>query len=183
MVDEENSYLIERYSFSYLTSGRDLLRLQVPRSSQSAPLVLADPLFGEPEVMQIVKADARKLNQLALNRRRQSVTTGTDLSNVYFAPLSGTEREAQSIRSLFPEATVIMGMQATETWLKQAAAPRILHIATHGFFLTDTPASSSDESGETTRAINAQVKVENPMLRSGLALAGAGQLHTVRRVG
>ncbi|MGH9879958.1 MAG: CHAT domain-containing protein, partial [Pyrinomonadaceae bacterium] len=173
LVDEQNRFLIERYSFSYVTSGRDLLRLQVPRPNQREALVFADPLFGEPEAMQIVKAGARKVNQVALNRRRQSVTTGADLSNVYFAPLSGTEQEAQSIRSLFPEATVMMGTQATETWLKQTVAPRILHIATHGFFLTDTPASSSDEEGETTRAINAKVKVENPMLRSGLALAGA----------
>jgi CHAT domain-containing protein/Tfp pilus assembly protein PilF len=173
LVDEQNRFLIERYSFSYVTSGRDLLRLQVPRPNQREPLVFADPVFGEPEAMQIVKAGARKVNQLALNRRRQSVTTGADLSNVYFAPLSGTEQEAQSIRSLFPEATVMTGMQATETWLKQTVAPRLLHIATHGFFLTDTPASSSDEEGETTRAINAKVKVENPMLRSGLALAGA----------
>ena len=174
LVDEQNRFLIERYSFSYVTSGRDLLRLQVPRPNQREPLVFADPLFGEPEVMQMAKVTLRKTNQLAINRRRQSVTTGSDLSNVYFAPLSGTEQEAQSIRSLFPEATVMMGMQATETWLKQAAAPRILHIATHGFFLTDSLASSSiDESGETTRGINAKAKVENPMLRSGLALAGA----------
>jgi CHAT domain-containing protein/Tfp pilus assembly protein PilF len=173
LADEENRYLIERYSFSYITSGRDLLRLQVPRPSQSGPIVLADPLFGEPELTQLAKADALKMNQLGLNRRRQGVTTGADLSNVYFAPLSGTEREAQSIRSLFPEATVMMGMQATETWLKQAAAPRILHISTHGFFLTDTPTSATDETGETTRAIKANVRVENPMLRSGLALAGA----------
>ena len=173
LVDEQNRYLIERYSFSYLTSGRDLLRLQLTRPNPSASLVLADPLFGEPEGVQIAKLNAQKINQPELNRRRQSVTTGSDLSNVYFAPLSGTEQEAQSIRSLFPDATVMTGPQATETWLKQVAAPRILHIATHGFFLTDTPASLSSESGETTRAINAKVKIENPLLRSGLALAGA----------
>src|SRR5262249_49196544 len=44
-------------------------------------------------------------------------------------------------------------------------------IATHGFFLTD--ASGKTAGGSGTRAINAKVKIENPLLRSGLALAGA----------
>ena len=29
LVDEQNRYLVENYSLTYLTSGRDLLRLQV----------------------------------------------------------------------------------------------------------------------------------------------------------
>ena len=33
---------------SYLTSGRDLLRMQVPRVARSNPVIVADPLFGEP---------------------------------------------------------------------------------------------------------------------------------------
>jgi tetratricopeptide (TPR) repeat protein len=47
LVDEQGRYLIEQYVFSYLTSGRDLLRLQVERESKSDPLVVADPRFGE----------------------------------------------------------------------------------------------------------------------------------------
>jgi CHAT domain-containing protein len=48
LVDEEGRYLVERFAISYLTTGRDLLRLQVPRASQSEPLIVADPFFGEP---------------------------------------------------------------------------------------------------------------------------------------
>ena len=39
-------YAVERYSISYLTSGRDLLRLQVARESKGGLLVAA-PDFGE----------------------------------------------------------------------------------------------------------------------------------------
>jgi len=167
LVDEQNRYLVERYSFTYLTSGRDLLRMQVRRESTSNPVVVANPLFGEPEL-----TETSRLNRRPIKANRQSVTTGSDLSEVYFAPLSGTGDEARAIRSLFVDATVVTGEHASESFLKQVSAPRMLHIATHGFFLTDTTADSL-EDGENTRAIRANIKVENPLLRSGLALAGA----------
>ena len=170
LVDEQNRYLIERYSFNYLTSGRDLLRFEVARNSFGNSLVLADPLFGEPETNQIAKAGGRKQAGRPQSRKRQSVITGNDLSNVYFAPLVGTEREAQTIKSFFPEVVLLTRAEATEAHLKHTAAPRLLHIATHGFFLTDE-LPAADARG--TRAISATAKVENPLLRSGLALAGA----------
>jgi CHAT domain-containing protein len=103
--------------------------------------------------------------------RRRSITTGGDLSTVYFAPLAGTAEEARSIKSLFPEAQVLTGQQATKSALKRVEAPRVLHIATHGFFLDDAGNGANAAAG--TRAIRAKVNIENPLLRSGLALAGA----------
>jgi CHAT domain-containing protein len=103
--------------------------------------------------------------------RQRSVTTGGDLSTVYFAPLAGTADEARSIKSLFPEAEVLTGRQATKAALKRVEAPRVLHIATHGFFLNDAGDSANAAPG--ARAISAKVDTKNPLLRSGLALAGA----------
>lgn len=165
LLDEQGRYLLESYSFVYLTSGRDLLRMQVPRESKNKPLVIADPLFGEPA--------SGPPARTTFNGRRQSVTSGRDLSEVYFAPLGGTAQEARAIQTLFPEASVLSGAKATESGLKQVAAPRILHIATHGFFLGDTEIAGSSGSLPTTRGINARAKPTNPMLRSGLALTGA----------
>jgi CHAT domain-containing protein len=54
---------------------------------------------------------------------------------------------------------VLTGKDATETAAKRIGGPRILHIATHGFFLEDTAAESED-----------------PMLRSGLVFAGVNAL-------
>jgi CHAT domain-containing protein/lipopolysaccharide biosynthesis regulator YciM len=166
LVDEQGRYLIQHYSFTYLTSGRDLLRLGVAIAGNNPSLVIADPSFGEPDLPQQVEADGTQ----ARARKRDSKTSATDLSSVYFAPLPGTVQEARAIRSLFPEASVLLGQQATETLLKQSAAPRILHVATHGFFLTEGPTPANLQA---TRAISATAKVENPLLRSGLALAGA----------
>jgi CHAT domain-containing protein len=176
LVDEQNRYAVERYSISYLTSGRDLLRMR-PRASKSGPLVIADPYFGEPAVIRMAKEEKANLSPRPAAGSRRSVTTAGDLSQVYFAPLAGTAQEARAIQSLFPEAKVLIGKQATVDSLKQADSPSILHIATHGFFLEDPGSHSSQDAvkpgASGTRGISTGVKIENPLLRSGLALAGA----------
>jgi CHAT domain-containing protein len=101
------------------------------------------------------------------------------LAQADFTPLPGTSEEATALRELLPQATVLTRAQATETALKQAAAPHILHVATHGFFIAAAPEIAAttrgqrlllqQKSGGSTGAIS---PTENPLLRSGLALAG-----------
>jgi CHAT domain-containing protein len=109
------------------------------------------------------------------------VTNARSLADVYFAPLAGTEQEANTIRKLFPDANFLTGAQATESAVKRSAAPRILHVATHGFFLEDAGEPVAGNTQPTARVAGAGVKPkskpENPLLRSGLALAGAN-LHS-----
>jgi CHAT domain-containing protein/TolA-binding protein len=179
LVDEQNKYLVERYAITYLTTGRDLLRMQVVRSSRSGPFVFANPLFGEPSpavgsIASAKQATPKSATQLSL---RRSVTTGADLESVYFAPLPGTALEAKSIQFFFPEATILTGAQATKGSLRQVAAPSILHIATHGFFLQDPPTAAprkpTQAATRDTSSAQTETKLANPLLRSGLALSGA----------
>ena len=158
LVDEDGRHLLENYSITYLTSARDLVRMQTMRKAPKGPVVvMANPRFGEPLV-----------TTAALERRR-SITSGSDLPTMYFAPLAGTAEEARSIKSIFPDANLLTGREASKAALKRLDAPSILHIATHGFFLN----SDTQPPGPGTRAIQANLTVENPLLRSGLALAGA----------
>jgi CHAT domain-containing protein/Tfp pilus assembly protein PilF len=173
LFDEQQRYLVERYSISYLTGGRDLLRMQIARPSRNTPMVMADPWFGEAEIARTERLPAARSRRESQGRR--SITSADDLSTVYFAPLAGTEREAIAIKSLFPEAAILTRQQATESALKRVEAPAILHIATHGFFLRgkdDLPSPAGNGVND-TRAISATTTIENPLLRSGLALAGA----------
>jgi CHAT domain-containing protein len=63
-------------------------------------------------------------------------------------------------------ARTLIGPDALEGRVMACRSPRILHIATHGFFLPDRlPRPGEGAVGEGL--------VENPLLRSGLALAGA----------
>ncbi len=165
LVDESGRYGVERFAMNYLTSGRDLLRMQVPRLSRSEPLIIADPVFGEPLMAQSQRQRPESTSASARTRRR-SVTTAADLSSVYFAPLVATGQEARAIKRLFPEATLLTRQNATKAALEKIDAPAILHIATHGFFLEDV--GQPDKPDQTNNS-----QTNNPLLRSGLALAGA----------
>jgi CHAT domain-containing protein/lipopolysaccharide biosynthesis regulator YciM len=181
LVDEQQNYLVERYSINYLTTGRDLLRLQVARASRSGPMIVADPIYGEPVETAALQAPRLRSSSRVGSKlaARRSVTTADDLSGVYFSPLAGTALEASAIKSAFPEARLLTGRQATESAIKKIDGPSILHIATHGFFLAD-PAEKDANQYPTKgyRGVQASANAENPLLRSGLALAGANLSHT-----
>ncbi|MBO0719595.1 MAG: tetratricopeptide repeat protein, partial [Blastocatellia bacterium] len=138
LVDEEDQYLVERYTITYLTSGRDLLRLQTTEGSQSGPLVVANPEFGDPATI------ARRVVARS-GKSRMSNKAQFDPTQVYFQPLPASRYEARAIKTIFPQAAVLEQEEATETALKQARGPQILHIATHGFFYDNALGAQEEE--------------------------------------
>ena len=54
-------------------------------------------------------------------------------------PLVGTAMEARELKSLFPDARILTGAEASKAELERLDSPAILHIATHGFFLEMQP--------------------------------------------
>src|SRR5262249_41824851 len=142
LVDERDQYLVEHYTISYLTSGRDLLRLQLAPRSSNAPLIAANPAFGGDETLVPLAGRDSGNSQAGHRAWGQS-----DPDMVFFQSLPGTEREAKAIKAVLPGASMLLGEQATETALKQSRAPSVLHIATHGFFLGDQEAPPAETRG------------------------------------
>jgi len=172
VLQDANGYVLaEQYELTYLTSGRDLLRPAAPARTSKPTLLVADPDFGP------LKSS---LGTAAVEQRR---SVDFNRGSLRFGPLTGTAQEAQALRTLLKlnESQVLTQGRATETALKQVHGPKILHLATHGFFLTDLPedlnASSRGAGLEPTQRPSAP-QGENPLLRSGLALAGANQLRS-----
>jgi CHAT domain-containing protein/tetratricopeptide (TPR) repeat protein len=165
LVDENSRYLVQRFSFTYVSTGRDLLRMP-KRAGNKDVLVFSNPAFGEPSDL-----SGATNTSVAV---RPAVAIRRSLSDTYFAPLAGTAGEAAAIKTIFPEASIMSGSEATETSLKQVSAPGILHIATHGFFLnSNTPVIQHNPKPETAK--KPETRTDNPLLRSGLALAGANR--------
>ncbi|MFQ3629584.1 MAG: CHAT domain-containing tetratricopeptide repeat protein, partial [Cyanobacteriota bacterium] len=164
LVDGQNRYLIETYALTYLTSGRDLLRMPHSAPSQQPSVVFANPDF---EI-----ADAQGVIQIASASRGGA--RSPDLGSLRFGPLAGSALEVAAIRPWLGEnAVVLTEAKATENALKQVQGPSILHLATHGFFLQDVPIPPPEADIEAVpQSAN---RAENPLLRSGLALAGFNQ--------
>ena len=174
LVDENNQYLVETYTITYLTTGRDLLRLAHPAESRQAPILLANPLYDQPGKPQDLMASRARDPH-----RQRSV----DLTTLTFEPLPGTAAEGQAIATLLPTMRVLTAAAATENALKQVRGPKLLHIATHGFFLGAELKPSLPQAAGLINAVRLQggggdpqalhpVMTENPLLRSGIALAG-----------
>jgi CHAT domain-containing protein/Tfp pilus assembly protein PilF len=165
LIDEQGRFLIERFDFTYLTSGRDLLRRTLRSPARSGPLVFANPAFGRAGMPGTTSAPAPGARRSA------------SLADAFFPPLPGTASEARALSKILRDAELMVDVEATESALKKTSAPRILHVATHGFFLPDqkpTEASGDVPARSLTVADGqASAAVENPLLRSGLALAGA----------
>jgi CHAT domain-containing protein len=177
LIDEQGRYLIESHQIGYVTAGRDLLRMQVARSSHTEPVVVANPSFGVPVTAAVSFSPAPRVRPAsAMSVRRNA--NGDDMDGLYFAPLVGTAMEARELKSLFPDARILTGSEASKAELERLDSPAILHIATHGFFLENAADEKINKNAGTsaavaTRGIHSRLNSENPLLRSGLALAGA----------
>jgi tetratricopeptide (TPR) repeat protein len=163
LVDENDRYLIEDYDFSYLTSGRELLRLQDPFPSESVATVIADPSFDLTQPITKCPPAAGTYTQF-------------DFTGRCYNSLSGTAQETIELSLLLPNAKVWTGIEATEANLKGVFRPQLLHIATHGFFLPDpTSSKPPSEMPEAADTAKRGTQLVNPMVRSGLILAGVKQ--------
>jgi CHAT domain-containing protein/Tfp pilus assembly protein PilF len=183
LVDERGRHLVERYSISYLSSGRDLLRLQVVRKSQSGPLVIADPEFGGRR--RVGSRPSLKQTKAAPKKQAGGEASASAYSQFFFPALPYTAEEGEAISALLPGATLLTKRQASKEALGRSQSPAILHIATHGFFLEDlvlnstggrSPRKSSNDDSRRLKQVGKEgSSVANPLLRSGLALAGANE--------
>ncbi|MGI9511007.1 MAG: tetratricopeptide repeat protein [Geminicoccaceae bacterium] len=151
-----------------LQASRDVLQMSEPSTQTEGLLVLGGIDFGSglpatagdqgPDDTLLAALDQRDLSGV-----RQELRTVFDA----FAPLEGSAIEAALVQRTFQNlrpdmpVTVWTGREASEARLKRldglAKPPRVLHIATHGFYL--------DADGPELRH----------QLHSGLALAGANQ--------
>ena len=160
-------YLIEDVSLHYLSSERDLVAQE--NAVGNGLLVVDDPAYAATATTPAPRRDGV--------RSASSATQDPcgDLRDVQFDALPGTRREGDAIAALWTSAAAgitardrrllrLSGAQATEAAVrKSVAGKRVVHLATHGFFLgrwCDGPP-------------NGAAAQSYPLLLAGLALTGA----------
>jgi CHAT domain-containing protein len=97
-----------------------------------------------------------------------------DLQSMSLPALPGTAAEAAALEKRAGQSTkLFLGPNATEAELRKVNSPRILHLATHGFFLPEMELATKKTVPLVREQDILKGKLVNPMHRSGLALSGA----------
>ncbi len=151
-------YLVEEANIVLLTNSQDLIETVSSSSSKTAEI------FSYPDY-DFVASTAEVKSTEPLSR----------YGFTKLAELPGTKIEADSITKILKFRNWIVNehlqAEATEGAIKKIQNPKILHIATHGFFLQDVAENASVVMG-----MQASIARENPLLRSGLMFAGAASI-------
>jgi CHAT domain-containing protein/Tfp pilus assembly protein PilF len=181
-------YLVETGPvIHYLSAERDLVPMGAGRFSGRGLLVLGGPAFDESTLRPVASAASFRGTRSACR----------DFQSIRFDPLPASLKEVDEVLTLWnrahsaggkgaqlrsvmpspPDTIRLTGAAASEAAFKmEAAGRRILHLATHGFFLGGRCASALDSSSASTPAgLSTRIARENPLLLSGLILAGANQ--------
>jgi CHAT domain-containing protein/tetratricopeptide (TPR) repeat protein len=168
-------YLIESGpTLHYLLAERDLIRADAEAPGRGL-LVMGAPDF---DLVPSLVAEHRG-SQPAELTRSVSCEAFTRLS---FRPLDDAGREARAVSDLWRvggdkagDPLELTGRIATETAFKtMAPGRRVLHLATHGFFL-DGRCATAARRGPVPGAVSVVTPDDSPLLRAGLALAGANR--------
>ncbi|WP_258103149.1 CHAT domain-containing protein [Marinoscillum sp. MHG1-6] len=156
---DQKEYVLDKYKIRLLSNTRELAEPTGAENSNNMAL-----LFGYPKYNLTAAEQAKTASLITDEETRYSF--GENVSE-----LPGTLEEINNIESILAgnQWTYQKYLQAlaSEDQIKQLQSPKILHVATHGFFLSDIQ-SNNDDAGLDSRSTR-----YNPLMRSGLLLAGA----------
>lgn len=172
-VSPSGDYLIQHNNIDYLTTGRDFIQPADTSKGSDQIILIADPDY---DMSRETRQNIEK--KLAFTEPAITRSVSRNLRDVSFNRLPDTRREAEQIAGIFrgkgnPFVKTFVGQEAIEQVLYNINQPRLLHIATHGFFLKNPdpdPTPNRSFMGENVLALRS---AENPGIRSGIALAGA----------
>ena len=178
LTDAKGDYLIEGHGIHYLSAGRDLMRPRDRESSASGLIAFGDPDYDAPASIRVSDRSASaplKFEGDTAAYSVRNVRSGcTSLGEMRVTRLTGTRMEVDSIVSYWTRDTradaplTFFGPDASEEhFMKYAPGRRVIHLSTHGYFL------QGECSQNRTLPVDQQVFNENPLLQSGIFLAGA----------
>lgn len=146
----DGKYIIDNANIVLVSNTKDIY---LRKAKKTKPAIAANKatMFGNPTFYLSASAN-RKISQLP-----------------------GTEKEVEELQALLKQrgwaTDEYTQTSASEDQVKTLSSPKIFHIATHGYY---TPSVSDDELDDLTES-EAQI-AENPLMKSGLLLTGAGDV-------
>lgn len=176
----DGKYLIESHPIQYLSSGRDLVRLKHMVEPGTGLFALGDPDFdaspsarlsSEAALAQVPESDSLFFCRL------RNVRSGCEaLHEIRVLPLPGTRAEVERISEVWEResgepCSAFFGPEASEDKFKRSApGSRVIHLATHGYY---AEGDCQPDLPKRRIGMSEGFVGENPLLLSGLFLAGA----------
>ena len=164
LLDRERRFLAEKYNVSYVSSGRDLLGEEALETPGEEIVLIGAPTFT---------ADCDNPRSTSADLLR--AVPGQDWQSFSLSPLPYTGEECERLQAFFNKrearVTFLTGEEASERNVRSLRRPRVLHLATHGYFFTGPSSLGVGDAG---------LYLQDPMYRNGLALSGAGTTVTMR---
>ena len=165
---DEDNLLGDIFKLRLITTGRELIALNKKNTNNTKKgLVVANPSFN------LVSKNIQNIKNFIEIKYIEEQKRSLDQEKRLWNSLPGTQKEGEYIAQI-TNAKLLIGDEASSINIQNTQSPKILHIATHSFYMTN---NSKDDifasilfSGSETENIK---KLENPLLRSGIVLAGA----------
>lgn len=155
---DSGKYLIDNSNIILIGNTKELITAR--DESISKPENNRILLFGDPKFYLASKTDYS-------SEFRSGASQVSDLP--------GTKVEIEALIKLFNSykwnTEYYMRTNANENQVKELESPKVFHIATHGFF-----SENANEQRNSNRTLTEASLGENPLLRSGLLLRGAGDV-------
>ena len=144
-----DKYLIESKQIRYTPSAKEFIRTHKFNIKDEGKdiTMFSDPNYESKsgKSMEMV-ADTLNVNKAVQTRSIKNMGT--------FKRLRGFKKEEEVLQSSFNGVKLFTRENANEENILRVKSPKILHITTHGYFISDE-------------------NITNPMLKSGVALSGA----------
>lgn len=170
LKDAAGTYLADRYELRYVNSPADLLDERRSYGEHRSALLAGDPSYWVFTDFSRLSARADAFSGEAAKQATSRAFPGLHLSS-----LPGTRIEVDSIARLLQdqgwETQLLLGEEATEEAIYQGGSPRVLHLATHGYFEADEPVVEDTLEQRITRSYD--FRDEGDQRRSCLFFAGA----------
>lgn len=173
-------YLADRYNFRSVFSLKDIILTEANANSQNtSAFLLGNPAFSpQTSVTPQTPGRNRSVNEHQSKIKKRNAINTLDIPGNFqsnptleLKPLPNSQKEVINLAALLQRngwnTKVFTGAQAKEEEIKTVNKPRVLHLATHGYFLTN-------ERGGLA-GLNREAVVRNPLLRAMLFFAGAQQ--------
>ena len=163
-----SNFLIDKYDIVYVYNVEDFVRQKenyspFQKSDNNDVVIFGNPTFHLSDKELFVLDSKRSLIITELDTLQRGMT---------ISQLPGTQKEIDIISKNFINkdwnVRLFSALEATEENVKKIDTPKILHIATHGYFFKDI----EHQENFTQQVINKEY--DNPMLRSGLLFTGSG---------